>query len=330
MSKSSNQKIKLVKLLEILKKFSDEEHPLSTAQLIEKLAEQGIQAERKAIYDDIRILNDAGYEIFSYRNRSNYYYIIDRGFDLAELRVLLDAVQAAKFITEKKTAILTEKIACIAGENRAKLLTCNINCFNTVKHTNENILYNIDTLDECILKKKKVSFVYFDYDSKCGRVYRKKGEKYIVNPIALVFSEDNYYLTCYKDKYKNISNYRVDRMDKVTMLETSIEPAECLQTFHIHTCKKQAFSMFVGELTEVEFIIDKSKINLVVDKFGESVKMTDTGEPYVTVKTQVQISPPFFAWCITFGTALKIVSPYVVVEKMRALLECLFAHYSKK
>ncbi|MFW5779838.1 MAG: helix-turn-helix transcriptional regulator [Bacillota bacterium] len=315
---TTDRKIKLVKILEILRKYSDEDNPLSTNELIQKLYNEGIRAERKAIYDDIRLLNKFGYEILCRRYRSNYYYIVDRNFQIPELKILLDAVQAAAFITEKKTKELALKIANLAGDNKAKLLKENIVLFNTIKHSNEYIYYNVDVIDRCILKRKKVSFLYFDYGLDCKRIYRKEKERYIVNPVALVFSEDNYYLVCYNDKYKNLSNYRVDRMEKVEEQNQDIIEANCVKDFNIHKHKKQVFSMFAGELTHVQMLAHNELIDVIVDKFGEKVGMKVFDEEHVLLSVDVQISPTFFAWCFTFGQKLRIISPQSVVDEMKS------------
>ena len=314
---SKNQKIKLVKILDILREYSDEEHHLSTNDIIKKLQDFEISAERKAIYEDIKLLNKYGYEILSYKDRSNYYYIVERSFDIPELKILLDAVQAASFVTEKKTKELVDKIAALAGKNRARLLKENIVCFDTTKHSNEKIYYNVDVLDRCILEQNKVSFLYFDYDIKNQRVYRKNKERYIVNPVALVFSQDNYYLVCYNDKYKNLSNYRVDRMDNVVCEGDKIEPADCVKGFNVYKHKKQAFSMFLGELTHVELLVDVSLVDVIIDKFGEKTKMTRVDDKNFSIKVKVQISPTFFGWCFMFGEKMKILSPQNVVDEMQ-------------
>ncbi|HHU43274.1 MAG: WYL domain-containing protein [Bacillota bacterium] len=313
----STRKIKAVKILEILKKYSDEDNPLSTNQIIERLASEGIKAERKAIYDDIKLLNKGGYEIMCRREKSNLYYVMDRSFQMPELKILLDAVQAATFVTEKKTKELVKKIADLAGENKAKLLKENIVCFNTLKHSNEYIYYNVDTIDRCILNKKKVSFLYFDYGLDCQKIYRKDKERYIVNPIALIFSEDNYYLIAYIDKYDDICHFRVDRMEKVEEEKEDIVVSESIKGFNIHKHKKEVFFMFKGELTRVKILAHNEIINVIVDKFGEKVRMQKHDDDHVVITADVQISPTFYAWCFTFGSKLKILSPEKVIDELK-------------
>jgi predicted DNA-binding transcriptional regulator YafY len=241
------------------------------------LKERGIHCDRRTLYSDIDMLETCGYQIIKIRAKSNKYYIVNSDFDIPELKILIDAVHAASFITEKKSRELIDKIAALAGGHRAELLKQDMVCFDTVKHTNEKIFYYIDAINNCILKKKQVSFLYFDYGVNGERIYRKDEKRYVVNPISLVFSADNYYLVCYSDKYQNISNYRVDRMDDVREEAADITDAPCKYQYDKNKFRKQAFSMFTGELTEVTLVADNELTNVIIDKFGEKIKMTPCG-----------------------------------------------------
>lgn len=210
MGKENFSKIKLLKIWEILKQESDEDHPLSTGELLARLEKNGVACDRKTLYQDIAALNSFGYEVICKRGQhSNSYYVVDRSFDVPELRVLIDAVQAASFITERKTAELIDKIAALGGSNRAEILKRNIVEFNTTKHSNESIYYSINAIEDGILSERKISFRYFDLDRSGERQLRKDGERYVVNPVAMVFANDNYYLVCYHDKHKNTASYRI-------------------------------------------------------------------------------------------------------------------------
>lgn len=327
MAKTVNQKIKLLRILEILRMYSDEENPMTTKEIISKLNEQGIECARKSLYDDIDILNEYGYEILCIKSTQNKYYIVDRTFDIPELKILLDAVQSASFITEKKTKDLVCKVANLAGCHRADLLLENIVCFDTNKHTNESIYYSVDTIDRAIVEKKKISFLYFDYDLNGNRVYRKDKERYVVNPVALIFSENNYYLTCYNDKYQNLSNYRVDRMDKVEELNEAVVPAECVAGFDVHKHRAQAFSMFAGELEEVILLVENSLIDVILDKFGQKTVRRKVDDDHFEIRVKVQVSPTFYAWCSTFGTKLKIVSPPEIIRNYIEAMESSIKQY---
>lgn len=328
MSKTNFQKIKLVKLLEILRRDSDEDRPIKTNDLIAKLREQGVECNRKILYKDIEELNYYGYEVFKLKSQSNMYYIVDRSFDIAELKILIDAVQAAAFITEKKTKQLIDKIAELAGSYRAKLLKHNIMCFDTIKHKNEKIYYYVDTIDRCILNKKQVSFLYFDYTVSGGIEYRKDKQRYIVNPVTLICSRDNYYLVCYNDKYKDISNYRVDRMEDVKEETINLNQADCAKTFNINKYRKQVFSMYTGKIEEIEILAHNDLVDIIIDKFGENVKMTVHGKEYFITKVKVQISPVFFSWCCMFGNKLKVISPQNIIKDIKKHIEEVRGNYS--
>ena len=223
MSKDNCQKIKMLKLMEILRQETDEQNPIRASELCRKLIDIGITCDRRTLTKDIALLNEQGYEVMSVMlSHEKAYYVEDRSFSVPELKILIDAVQAASFVTDKKTAELTEKLASLGGSHRAEILKSNMVCFNTRKHRNESIYYNVGCLEEAIVQKKKASFRYYDLDTDGQRVYRREGQLYEVEPVALVFNEDNYYLMTYNEHYDNTVNYRVDRMDRVELLQDDI------------------------------------------------------------------------------------------------------------
>lgn len=299
------QRVRALKIYEMLCQDSDEENPMTTARIIAKLERDGIECNRKTLYKDIDSLNEFGFEVLSRREQSNKYYVVSRKFDIPELRILIDAVQAASFITPSKTKELIDKIASLGGSSRGKVLK-NTTAFNTVKQKNEGIYYNVASLDEGIIAKRQVSFSYFDYNDIGKRVYRKDGERYIVNPIALVFNDNNYYLVCYNDKYQNISNYRVDRMEDVRVEETKITKSECTEGFNLAEYRKQTFSMYGGELTKVEIAFDKSLTDVIYDKFGSDVRISCVADNWCKVSVKVVPSPVFFGWCCSLGNKIKL------------------------
>lgn len=329
MNKERGNNIKLIKIWEILSQETSEEQPMETNELLDRLAKFGIDCTRKTLYRDIKLLNDCGYEIMCNRKASNEYFVVDRKFDAPELRILVDAVQAASFITEKKTAELVDKIAYLGGSQSGEILKRNIVSFNTTKNTNESIYYNVYEIATAITKHKKVEFTYFDYDLTHKRVYRKDGAKYVVNPCATIFSNDNYYLICCDDKHKNISHYRIDRMDKVKMLEVDIDEKSLAKNFDIKRHKKQLFNMFKGEEKVVTFIIDNSLIDVMFDKFGEKTPFVKYGETQFAFSADVQISPQFFGWVCSFGDKLIVTSPKSVVDMVNQYIEELSSGYKK-
>lgn len=315
MGKENFSKIKLLRIWEILKQDSDENNPLTTNQILEKLSESGIVCDRRTLYQDISTLNSYGYEVICKKGQhSNGYYVIDRSFDVPELRILIDAVQAASFISPKKTAELTDKIAALGGSYRADILKKNLVEFNTTKHNNEHIYYSVNAIEDAILAGKKISFQYFDLNESHERVFRKNGEKYIVNPITMVFSNDNYYLICYHDNHDGITTYRIDRMLNVSVSEQEINKTAQPKDLSVAKHRKQAFSMFSGKTETVKFEADKDLLDVIYDKFGEDTQIRPLNNGKISFTADVEISPMFFGWCCSFGDRLKIVAPLTMVE----------------
>ena len=315
MARENFRKIKLLKLLETLRQNTDEQHPMSTSSIISSLAQMEITCDRRTLAQDIATLSNLGYEIMTTTvGHEKAYYVEDRNFSIPELKILIDAVQASSFITEKKSEELINKIASLAGSHRAEVLKRNMVCFNTRKHSNERIFYNVNDLEDAILRQKKVLFRYFDLNENGERVYRRDGHRYVVEPIALVFNEDNYYLTCYSSRHDSTSNYRIDRMDSVEVIEEDCcEKAIALRD-QVATYTEQAFKMFGGQLEDIVLEFDRGLIGVVYDKFGESVKMMPSGENKIIATVKVMISPTFWGWLFQFGNQMKIISPSSAVS----------------
>ena len=324
MARENYRKVKLLKLLELLRQHTDEEHPMTNHQVCLALEGMGIPCDRRIISQDVTALNELGYEIMTTMlGHEKAYYVADRSFSVPELKILIDAVQAASFITQRKSLELTEKIAALAGSHKAEVLKRNMVCFNTRKHSNEKILYTIDTLEEAILSQKKVIFLYFDLDEQAQRVYRRGGHHYVVEPVALVFNEDNYYLTCYSSRHDSTSNYRVDRMDGVKIIEEPCcEKAIALRD-QVADYTEQAFKMFSGQVSDIVLEFDRSLIGAVYDKFGEKVQMLPTGPEKCIATVKVRISPTFWGWLFQFGSQMTVLSPADVVAQRKAAIRAL-------
>ncbi len=317
MEETKSRKIKLLKIWEILNRETDEEHPMSTPTLIARLAEIGIEVNRKVLYEDVKLLNANGYEIKHTRTSSNGYYVVDRSFDIPEIRVLMDAVQAASFITPKKTKGFVSRIAQLAGDKKAEVLQKNTVEFHTPKSDNEKIFYSVDAIGSAIEQHRQISFLYFDYDIKHNRVYRKDKRRYVVNPLSTVFSMDNYYLMCYDDKHPNIGHYRIDRMDDVRIEETPITKSEESKQFDLSRHKRQLFGMFNGDDERVTFQAEKTLVDHIFDRFGDDVEIAYGEDNMVVFTADVKISIPFLGWCCSFGKMLKVMSPATVANQVK-------------
>ncbi|MBR1746859.1 MAG: WYL domain-containing protein [Clostridia bacterium] len=316
--KESHNGVRLLMLWEMLSTETDEKNPLGTVAILQRLASKGMKCDRRTLYDDVKMLNAYGFEVLQERSRSNRYYVVNRSFDEPELHILLDAVQAAGFITDKKTVDLTDRISRLAGSRQAEVLKKNIVKFNTAKSANESIYYSVDTILTAIQQKKKVSFLYFDYDNRRLKVYRKEGKKYVVSPVFTAFSEENYYLVGFNDKYGNASPYRIDRMEKVEIVEESIDEKTREKIARLAD-KKIWFNMYTGESKKVTFSVrdDNRTLGVVYDKFGKDLVLTRGADGYVTFSAEVQLCPPFFAWLCELAPDLKVTAPADVVDWVR-------------
>lgn len=325
MAQENWQKYKLLKLLELLRQESDEQHPLSTSAICGKLAEMGISCERRTLTKDIAVLNEIGYEVmWTWVGKEKGYYIEDRSFTVPELKILIDAVQAASFITEKKTAELINKIAELGGSHKADILKSNMVCFNTRKHSNESIYYNVGFIEDALQQRKKVSFYYFDLNENGEKVYRREHRAYIMEPVALVFNEDNYYLMAYSLKYDGTANYRVDRMDHVEVIEEYISEKALAFRDDLDDYTEQVFKMYGGQQEDIVLEFDAKLIGVVYDKFGENTKMIRSNDNKCVATMKVQISPVFWGWLFQFAGRMRILSPDTVIAEYRkhvAMLE---------
>ena len=249
MAKENSQKIKLLKLMELFRQETDENNPMPASKVCQRLSEMAVPCDRRTLTKDIAALKEHGYEVMSAMiGHEKAYYIADRSFSVPELKILIDAVQAASFITEKKTAELIEKIADLGGSHCAEIMKGNMVCFNTRKHSNESIYYNVNYLEEAIQHHKKVIFCYYDLNEHGNKVYRRGGHHYVVEPVALVFNEDNYYLVIYSAKHDSTANYRVDRMDKVEIIDEAVCEKTISLKNEVSEFTEQAFKMYGGQL----------------------------------------------------------------------------------
>ena len=318
MAQENWQKYKLLKLLELLRQETDEQHPIATSALCSRLGEMGISCERRTLTKDIAVLNELGYEVmWNWVGKEKAYYIEDRSFSIPELKILIDAVQASSFITEKKTSELIDKIAALGGSHKADILKSNMVCFNTRKHSNESIYYNVGFLEDAIQQQKKVIFYYFDLDENGEKVYRHEHHHYVVEPIALVFHEDNYYLMVYSTRHDSTANYRVDRMDHVEIIDEDISEKALSLRESVDCYTGQVFKMYGGQLVDVVLEFDSKLIGVVYDKFGEDTKMIRSSENKCVATVKVQISPVFWGWLFQFAGQMKVLSPDSVIAEYR-------------
>lgn len=322
MANNGTLKMKMLALWEILKQDSDEFNPLTTNAICAKLQARGIPCERKSVATDIALLQKHGYYVESKLvGRDRVYYVADRQFNVPELKIIIDALQAATFVTEGKTAELIEKVAALGGSHRGTILKENIVHFNTRKHTNESIYFTVSELEQALLDNRQVSFYYFDLNEKHERVYRKDRQRYVVNPVALVFLNDNYYLVCWSTEHERIVSYRVDRMEHVSMLDSPVCNEALIPEEAIAAFTKQTFSMFGGEAMTVTLRFANELMGVVYDKFGENANIQRVDDETCTITETVQVSPTFWGWVFQLRGELQIVEPTDLIDTYKSLLE---------
>lgn len=315
--KVNYQKIKLLKLYNYISMHSDDNHPLTTKELLSYLQGEGIPCDRRTLTKDIGVLNEYGYEVCSHNGRQKSYYVPEykRAFEEAELHTLMDAVQAARFINEEKTRDLVQRIANLAGEHRSKLLRDNIVIFNTHKSPVKNIFSHIDVITKAIRDRRKLSFRYFDLDEKRRKVFRDDGRARCVNPMALVYREDAYYLACFNLEYNQPCYYRVDRMDGVRRSREVVDDeCEIWQSEHsIEDFVRQSVRMYAGDQEDVLTLMykrgDYRMLGAIYDKFSQNMRFLPDNPSYPEykfVEIAVRTSPTLWGWLVQFMGSIEI------------------------
>ena len=318
MARSSFQKLKLLHVMNYLLQNSDEENPVTVNQIINYLDSNGISAERKSVYDDIEALRVFGMDIVEVKGGRFYgYYVASRTFELPELKLLVDSVQSSKFITHKKTASLIKKIETLASYHNAQLLNRQVFVKNRIKTMNESIYYNVDEIHNCISNNRKIQFLYFEYNVAKERQYRRDGAFYVVSPFAMTWDDENYYMVAYDSDAGMIKHYRVDKMEKISMLDEERDGQEAYQALDMAIYARKTFGMFTGEETNVQLRFENHLVGAVLDRLGREVFIIADGPDHFTVRTDVVVSPQFFAWVLGFGSQAQIIGPDHVVAEMK-------------
>lgn len=323
MPKNENQKLKLLRILQILISRTDEEKGITMPALIAALDEYGISAERKSVYDDFRALGEVGFEVEMLPKRPPEYTLAERPFESVELKMLVDAVESSKFITAEQSRRLIEKLSAFAGGATSRKLSRQVYVDDRVKTVNKASIYGIDCIHEAINEKKRISFVYFDYGIDKEKHLRHGGKRYEVAPKALVLNDENYYLSAYDEGDGIMKNFRVDKMLSVEMSDLSPSPESEKMRFNPAEYSKKVFGMYGGKETLVTLEFRERLAGAVIDRFGTEPTFTKT-DFGARVSVRVMVSPTFFSWVFSFGTDMRIVAPDAVAwEYKKRLTEAL-------
>lgn len=328
MAKGENQRLKLLYLLDILNTYTDDEHALSMSEIVEKLSACGVNAERKALYTDIEELRNYGADIIGEKDGQSFSYRIgNRKFELAELKLLVDAVQSSKFITSKKSKELIKKLEGETSKYHATTLSHQVFVAGRVKTMNESIYYNVDLIHTAIAENVKVRFRYFMWNENKKQVYRRDGAFYSVSPWGLTWDDENYYLIGYDDEYESIRYYRVDKMKKIAVTNEPREGKEHFKSLDMALYSKKRFGMWDGEETEVELLCENYMAGVIIDRFGKNTPFLKQDDEHFIAKVPVAVSIQFLGWIMSLGDGVKIVGPDFVVEQMKDEIERLNEMY---
>ena len=317
MPKSDNQKLKIFYILDYLQENSHQDHPVRASELISMLdSRHNIQCDRKTVYSDILALQDYGVDIESVPGRNGGYYIASRNFELPELKLLIDAVLSSRFLTEKKSRELIEKLCSQCSVYDARLMRRDVLVSGRVKSMNETIYYNVDAIQDAIAENRQISFRYFDYALDGSRRYRDRD--YQASPYGLCQDNENCYLLALSPRH-GVTSYRVDRMSDIVVLEEKREPCPELSGKALVTHANRLFQMYSGEETTVKLRFHRSLVNVVFDRFGTDIMLIPEGDEHFVFTVNVAVSPMFLSWIIGFGTKAKVLHPQSVIDQCRAL-----------
>lgn len=318
MPKSADQRGKLLVLLHVFQRETDEQHPLSVPALVNRLAAHGVSAERKSIYENIETLREQGYDIELQRGRG--YYLAERDFELPELKLLVDAVQSSRFITARKSAGLIEKLARQTSSHEARTLQRQMYVAGRARSMNERVYYSIDSIYEAINSGRQITFSYFDYNVAREKIYRHDHQFYEVSPFALMRDNENYYLVAYDSTAKALKHFRVDKMDQLYMTEKPREGKAVFEAADPATYADHHFGMFRGKAETVLLRCQPWMAHVLIDRFGDDVMMSPEQDGTFTASVRVAVSPQFFAWLFGLEGGAVILGPESVKNAMEAQL----------
>ena len=322
MPKSANQKLKLLYIIDILERMTDEKHPMNTAQLIIELEKYDIKAERKSIYDDIEQLIQFGYDIILNKSRINGgYYMASRKFELPELKLLVDSVQASRFITQKKSRELIRKLEKLCSVYDGAQLKRQVYVLHRVKTDNESIYYNVNDIYNAIQENKQITFKYLEWNMDKKKVARKNEMLYQISPWSLTWNEENYYLIAYDEQHDMIKHYRVDKMKDIALISKKRLGNQAFDNFDVADYCNKTFGMYGGEEMTISLRFPNELSGVVIDRFGTEVTFRKEDNDSFSVRIQVAVSNQFFGWLAGIGKDVKILSPVSVKEQYRQYLQ---------
>lgn len=328
MPKGTNQKFKLYRLAQIMLEKTDDEHYITMPEILSALEAYGVTADRKSIYNDLRDLEVLGIEVEGEPVGNRYHYhVLNRPFELPELKLLVDAIQSSKFITERKTNALIKKLEQLVSQYEAVKLQRQVYVSGRIKTMNESIYYTVDAIHNAISENKKIRFQYYQWNVKKEMELRHGGAFYHISPWGLSWDDENYYLVGYDSEADTLKHYRVDKMLHIEMSEEKREGQEHFKKLDMADYAKKSFGMFGGKEQKVKLLVQNELAGVIIDRFGKDIMMIPKDEKHFTVNVDVRVSNQFLGWVFSLGEGVKIISPDEVVEQMKQEVERLREQY---
>lgn len=333
MPKNANQKTRILELYRLLLRESDEEHPLTVAEIGGHLESVGMPANRKTVMDDLHALADAGVDLIANRGKGGGYFIGARTFESAELKLLLDAVQSSRFISEPRSNALIKKLLGQTSRYEEKHLGRTVYVSGRVKSENTELLHTVDVIHAAILSDRRISFLYYDWTHEHKLAPRHGGKRYEVSPCMLSWDNEFYYLLAYDSESESLRHYRVDKMRRIKREASERRGRELWEPI----CKNptayenELFGKFGGEEASVLLSVDRSLSGVIVDRFGEDVPFLSDGADAETfrVSVKVRVSPVFLSWVMQFGARMRVLAPESVRHEMCALAKKILASHEE-
>lgn len=329
MSRGTNQKFKFTYLMQIMLAKTDDEHSLTMPQIMDELEKFDVTAERKSIYADFQDMTEKfGVEIIKEQiGRETYYHVGTREFELAEVKLLIDAIQSSKFITQTKSRELISKIKSFVSEHQAKQLQRQVYINDRVKTMNESVYYNVDDIHTAINQNRKIRFKYYKWDIDKKLVPRHNGDWFVVSPWALTWDDENYYMVAFDDWDHKIKHYRVDKMMRISIEEEKRAGKEMFKNFDMAEYSKATFGMYQGQKTKVKIQFANDMCGVFIDRFGKDISFRPIDDEHSELHVDVNVSPQFFGWIFSLGKDVKVTGPDEVVDAMKKFAEEFMKNY---
>lgn len=329
MPKGSNQKLRLYHLAQIMLENTDDDHYITMPEIMSALEAYEVTADRRTIYADLKDLEALGIEVEGEPVGGGYrYHVVERPFELPELKLLVDAIQSSKFITERKTNALIRKLEKLVSKYEAMKLQRQVYVSGRIKTMNESIYYTVDTIHNAISENRKIRFQYFQWNVKKEMELRHDGAYYHISPWGLSWDAENYYLIGYDSEAGKIKHYRVDKMLRLQMSDEKREGKEHFKKLDMADYAKKSFGMFGGREEKVKLLVENTLAGVIIDRFGKDIMLIPSDEEHFTVNVDVHVSTQFFGWIISLGERVKILGPEEVVAQMKEEIQRLARQYS--